>query len=481
MKRRALVAGLASAAALGGGLGAAGARPQGPRSDGPADVLVVGSGLAGLSAAVSAREAGAARVVVLEKDYLLGGHSAIANGYFAAVRLGGRSRAEYEQAVRAMIADMNQTGRGAGDQRLIETLVRGTGPALQWLSRHGVVWMDSTYEALGGLAPRCYVSSFERGGYDFVRALSRAARRLGVEIRFSSRATAIARSGPNLVVTVNGRTPAAARSVVLAAGGFGDNPRMRMKYDPRLTEDIRSTANPYGEEHDTAMGDGIALGESLGAALVDMDQILTIPYSGGRLTNYVGADIYLTREGRRFVREDAPMDAISEAVWKLPTHDFWVVTDSQSAKGASRNVKLIKGLVKTADSLEEAARGMGIDPSRFKAVMARYNESAKSGRDPEFGRTMFTQQIIRPPFYYGLEKPYVHFCNGGLLFSPEGKVLRADRSVVEGLFAAGEVTGGVHGRGRLGGCSLPDCAVFGHIAGRSAAARARRLKAGRRA
>jgi flavocytochrome c len=467
MKRRELMLGGLSA------LLCAGARDAAAAGAGEhCDVLVIGSGLAGLSAAVSASEAGAKSVVVLERERFVGGHSALANGYFAAERRSGRTDEEYRLAVQQMIEDMNQTGKGRGDPELVRTLAEESGDAVEWLSGMGVVWMERTYEALGGLRPRCYLSGFVRAGYDYVNAINRRARELGVAIRFSSSVQRVLRDsrGGFDVQYVKGDEPRSlhARSVVIASGGFGDNPQMRRRYDPRLGPEFTSTANPYGESHNTALGDGIWIGESLGAATVDMDQILTIPYSGGRLTNYVGADIYVNARGERFVNEASPMEEISKALWSLPERSFWVITDSQSAKGATRDVKLIKGIVKTADTIEEAAKGMGIKPAVLEATMKRYNEAASRGSDPDFGRTTFTQRIEKPPFYYGKERPFVHFCNGGLRINARGELLDAQGSVISGVFAAGEVTGGVHGHGRLGGASLPDCVVFGRRAGRSA-------------
>ena len=476
MKRRSLLSalGLAPLAARAAALPSAGT--------GPCDVAVVGSGLAGLSAAIAAREAGASRVVVFERERFVGGHSALANGYFAAEARDGRTEAQYREAVSLMVDDMNETGKRRGNPELVRVLAQESGAAVEWLTKMGVVWMRERVEALGGLRPRCYCASFARGGYDYVVTANRRARELGVEILFSSPVLAVARR-PDGAMEVTFERDGTHRSVtagavILASGGFGDNPAMRKLYDPRLSEHFTSTANPYGEAHDTALGDGIRIGLALGAATVDMEQILSIPYSGGRLTNYVGADVYVTCQGRRFVNEAAPMSEISRALWALPEKEFWVITDSQSAKGITRDAKLVKGIVRTADTIEEAARLMKIAPAVLKETMREYNEAARTGRDPLFGRTTFTQLIDKPPFYFGKERPFVHFCSGGLRINADAQVCSGSGDPVPGLFAAGEVTGGVHGHGRLGGASLTDCVVFGRRAGRSAALRAKSLASG---
>lgn len=473
MRRRRLLFGLPLLA-----LTPARASAPGFMSGTPLDVAVIGAGLAGLSAAVAASEAGAKRITVFEKEAVVGGHTAVSTGYFSAVvRKPGRPEAEYRRAVGSMAKDMMETGKGFGNPVLIRRLVEESGEAVRWLSEKGVVWLPDTYQALGGMSPRSYISSFVRGGYDFIYALSREAKRRGIEIRFSSPATGLGIEGSSGLFRVdysseNGADAVLAKSVILATGGYTDSVELRSQYDPRLTAAFTTTANPYGEGVASNTGDGLLLAQRLGADAVDLDQILTIPFSGGRLTNYVGADIYLNEQGHRFVNEAASMEDISEAVWSLPNQTFWVLTDAQSAKGASRNVKLINGIVKTAGTLYEAAREMGIDADVLEEEIRAYNQCARTKEDPLFHRTIFTQEIKKPPFYFGRERPFIHFCNGGIRFDAEARVLKKDGSAIPGLFAAGEVTGGVHGHGRLGGTSLPDCVVYGRIAGRNAARRA---------
>ncbi len=441
------------------------------------DVVVAGAGLAGLSAAVAAREAGARRVLVLEKEPVVGGHSVISTGYFAAVKEDPKNPKAYREAVDLMVQDMVATGKDEGDPALIRRVAEGSGPALSWLAGMGVSWISDPYQALGGVRPRCYLSSFVRGGYDYVYALRRRLSELKGEVRFSSRLANIEKAADgSFHLTVESRGDAFSvdtRTLILATGGFGDNVELRQKYDARLTEDITTSANPHGELSPTATGDGILLAERLGAATVGMNHILTIPFSGGRTTNYVGADIYFDLSGKRFVSEDAEMEEISRAVWNLPGHTFWVMTDAVSSKGSGRDMKLLKGIVRQANSLEEAARGMKIPVETLRKTLDRYNSFARSGIDEDFGRRAFTQEIKTPPFYYGEERPYVHFCNGGLKLDVQARVISEGGKPISGLFAAGEVTGGVHGAGRLGGGSLPDCTVFGRIAGANAARLAR--------
>lgn len=219
------------------------------------------------------------------------------------------------------------------------------------------------------------------------------------------------------------------------------------------------------------------MGAQLGAALVDMDCIMVIPFWGGRLTDYVGADIYVDAQGRRFVNEGSSWNEISTAIRKLPNEQCWVITDSQSIQGASRSSKIMNGIVSVANTVEEMAAGMGVDKNTLRQTLERYNSFARKGIDEDFGKNMFTQEINKPPYFYGKERLYVHYCCGGLRIDEHARVLSAQGIPIGGLYAAGETTGGVHGKDRLGGCSITDCFVFGREAGKSGARYALQAKA----
>lgn len=211
------------------------------------------------------------------------------------------------------------------------------------------------------------------------------------------------------------------------------------------------------------------MGEEIGAALINMDCIMVIPFWGGRLTDYVGADIYVDAQGRRFVNEGASWSEISAAIRRLPQEQCWVITDSQSVQGASRSTKIMKGIVKAANTVAEMAVGMQVRTSVLQETLDRYNRFVRAGKDEDFGKNMFTQEINQPPYFYGKERLYVHYCCGGLKIDSQARVLNTEGRPIPGLFAAGETTGGVHGKDRLGGCSLTDCFVFGRQAGKSGA------------
>ena len=466
MRRRDVVKGLAA-------LGLAAVAPARAVGTAAWDVIVVGSGVAGLAAAVSAAQNGARRVLVLEKAPTIGGHSILSTGYVTAVSPACETEAQRKAEVEGLVADMLRLGEGRNDPALVRQFAEASGEAIRWMESLGLVWAPQRVQSVAGLSPRSFTSSLVRAGYDYVVTLNKAAASLGVEIRLKARATELlTREGRVVGVRVDTEGAVeelAARAVILATGGFTGNLKMRKKYAPRLDETFTTTADPYRDKIDYATGDGMLMAERIGAQLVDMDCVQTLPFWGGRLTDYVGADIYLNDEGDRFVNEAASWKQISDAIWALPEHACWVVTDSQSRKGASRSAKLIRGIVRQAASVREMAAGLNLPEAKLQATLDRYNAFVKAGRDDDLGKTMFTQTISVPPYYYGREHLYVHYCCGGVRFNGKSEVLRADGRPIPGLYAAGEVTGGLHGVDRLGGCSIADCLVFGRNAGRQAA------------
>ena len=437
------------------------------------DVIVAGSGLAGLAAAASALENGARRVLVLEKGPVIGGHSAMSSGSFAVVSPRRQALQGIEDSVDQLVDDSRRVG-GQINERLIRTIGEKSEAAADWLEAMGVPFSDMVFQAAGGLHPRCISVSGGPAGRLYVEAVNRCARVLGMQLQFASRLTGLAKKESFWRVTVSHTVTGEkrtldAKSVVLATGGFTANVRLRMQFDPRLDADMRTTANPHGLYFDGATGYGIRIAQALGAATTDMDKFLLLAYAGGRLLEYAGAEVYLTMRGERFVNETASYGEIAEALFALPEKSMWVVTDSRSVKGASLGLKLANDYVRKSDSVEDMARGMGIPFSQLKQTLENYNRQAKKGQDPAFGKSVFLQSIEKPPFYWGMETLNVHNSLGGLVINSEGAVLKTDGTVIEGLFAAGETTGGIFGRDRLGGMALASALIMGREAGRFAA------------
>ena len=300
--------------------------------------------------------------------------------------------------------------------------------------------------------------------------MNHKARSLSVKVRLRTEAVnLLEKDGQVMGVRVKDRngklTDLEAKDVVIATGGFTANVAMRLKYDSRLDASLFTTANQTGRGFDGSTGDGILMAEKLGAQTVDMDAIQLIPLRGGRLLNYVGGDIYVDSEGKRFIDESKGVKAIAEGYLNLPDRVFWVITDSQSQKSLDLDAKLLAGSVHIADSVSEMAKKMHVSAKVLQETLDRYNRFVEQGEDKDFGKKIFTQKIEKPPFYFGGEQFDIHYSCGGLKINKTCQVIGKADKPIPNLYAVGEVTGGIHGRDRLGGDSLISCFVFGKIAG----------------
>ncbi len=269
------------------------------------------------------------------------------------------------------------------------------------------------------------------------------------------------------------------KGVVLATGGFGANIDMRTKYNPKMDEKILST-NSVG-----STGDGITMAENIGAQLVDMEYIQTYPtcdtQSGALLyvgdVRMEGRSILVNKEGKRFVEELERRDVISNAVTEQTggvSYMFWdesamedsgvAVTHESEYNGLLARKQIVK-----ADTIEEAAKFFDIDADELKKTVDNYNQYAKDGEDLEFHKRGELVPFGEGPYYIMVSKPAVHHTMGGVKINTDAQVIDANGNEIKGLFAAGEVTGDIHGTNRLGSDAIADITVFGRIAGQNVA------------
>ena len=263
-------------------------------------------------------------------------------------------------------------------------------------------------------------------------------------------------------------------AVILATGGFGYNVEMRMHYDQSLTGDLLCSNAPG------TLGEGIVMAEAVGASLINMEYIELYPmadiYDGGlhnSIPNAINHGILVNTQGDRFIREDAGRDELAEAI-RSQEHGFVysIADDDFSTLQEDRDFLeglVLMGQVVKADSLDELARLLDLDPVLLNTAIADYNRSVEAQNDPRFHRKTLINKIDHPPFYATAKTVTVHHTLGGVEINERTQVLNSQKQPIPHLFAAGEVTGGIHGANRLGGNSFPDCIVFGRIAGTEAA------------
>lgn len=486
-----------------------------------ADVVVVGAGGAGMTAAITAAAEGKT-VVILESQSMVGGNSVRATGGMnagktvyqdenefgesAGVEKTLKTAAEkyadnetitalaktvseqwaayqanptgYFDSVELMELDTMIGGKGINDPELVETLCANSADAIDWLDEHGIT-LHNVSSFGGASVKRIHRPVNAEGktvsvGSYMIPLLQENCEKAGVKMMLDTTATEILTDANGAAVGVkatgaSGETVTVnAKAVVLASGGFGANLDMVVKYKPELKGFM--TTNAPGIQ-----GQGIEMAQAIGAATVDMDQIQIHPTveanTAALITEGLRGDgaILINEEGQRFIDEVGTRDVVSAAEIAQTGSYSWLVVD-QAMVDASSVIQgyIKKGYTVTGATYEELGKAMGVDAAAFAETMEKWNGYVEAKNDPDFGRTSFANPLNTAPYYAVKVTAGVHHTMGGLKINANTEVLNEKGEVIPGLFAAGEVTGGVHGANRLGGNAVADFTVFGRIAGAAA-------------
>ncbi|MDR2679955.1 MAG: flavocytochrome c [Tannerella sp.] len=421
------------------------------------DIVIIGSGGAGLSAAIEAANKGA-KIIVVEKNPLAGGNTNLANGMSTAKPKEGMTE---EESIEAFFKRTMEGGHNLNNPELVRVLASKSIEASEWITglEANIRHFDNTQTTFGA---------------HLVDILKKNCDLSGVDFRLNTKATAILTEENKIkgieVETTNGKHyKIYAKAVIIASGGFGANENLIIKYNPAL--EGFSTTNQSG-----ATGDALQLVENLNVALVDMEQIQTHPtvVAGQKTTITEGirgmGAILINHEGKRFVNEIATRDVVSKAILENKSKTAFLIFDSaivQKAKLAAQYIS--EDYVVEAASVELLAEKTGINVSETKNTIEKYNLSAKKRIDNEFGRQGRMVPLESSPYYAVEVTPAIHYTMGGLKINKNAEVIDNEGEIISGLYAAGEVTGGIHGANRLGGNSITNIIVFGRIAGQKAA------------
>jgi fumarate reductase flavoprotein subunit len=457
-------------------------------------VVVVGAGVAGLAAALEAARAGCS-VLLVDSQAQLGGSSALSGGIIMAAGTSVQRRAGIEDSADDLFHDyllFNQYGVAPA---LVRRLADESGPAVEWLISLGVEFHDELVFAAEERYPRSHVP--RRGGRGIVRALAGALEgEPAVDIALGRRINRILTRDGRVVGAAVDDDAVTAGAVVIASGGFGANPALWNEHLPSLAG-AGGAAWYIGAAG--AQGDAFSFAAQAGADVVGHDRALVIPTPGFSTTIEVyfpGWLVMIDRGGARRVDESAsyavmqvahrrwgPLFAIFDETAKKeaqpgrpPAYKQMIPGVDPAAMPSNWTEPVIDeqvaaGRVRRATTLDDLARLLSVDAAGLRASVARYNDAVRNGADEEFGKdARFLREIAAPPFY-GAELRLGILCltSKGLRIDAEARVLDRSGSPVEGLFAAGECTGGVLGDVYVGsGNSYANCVVFGRVAGRSA-------------
>ncbi len=448
-----------------------------------ADVIVIGAGGAGLTAAITAADNGAS-VIVLEKMPIQGGNTLISGGEYAAPGNWIQTEEGIEDNAEQFYNDILKGGDNENDPSLVRVLAENALAEANWLKDYIGMEFEDHMLFFGGHSVERSLVPKNATGYEMISKLTAKLDEKNVPLHKNTAATELIQNQEGKVTGVKAQygnqtvTYNANKAVILATGGFGANLDMRVKYNETMNENILST-NTVGSK-----GDGIELAERIGAQLTDMGYIQTYPtcdaQSGALLyvgdVRMEGRSILVNKEGRRFVEELERRDVISNAVIEQTggvSYMFWdesAMSDSGLAithEAEYNGLILRKQLIK-ADTIEEAAAFFDIDAAELKKTVENYNQYAKDGKDLEFNKRGELVPFGEGPYYIMVSKPAVHHTMGGVKINTEAQVVDIDGNVIDGLFAAGEVTGDIHGTNRLGSDAIADITVFGRIAGQNA-------------
>lgn len=443
------------------------------------DVVVVGGGGAGLSAAIAAREKGA-EVVLVEKMLMLGGNTNYATAGINAANTKLQKKLGIEDNAELFYKDTMKGGKNVNNPELVKKLTADSANIIDWLTERGADLSEVVFTG-GQSAKRTHrPTGGQAVGPVIVDALAETAEKDGIDVRTESEVTKLIKTGDKVTgveVKHKGETyNITAKAVVMATGGFGANAKMVAEYKPSL-EGFGSTNSP------AITGDGIKMVKAVGGDLVDMTEIQTHPTVVHKKTAMIteavrgeGA-ILVNREGKRFVSELETRDVVSKAELEQTGKSAFLVFDQEvREKLGAINGYVRKGFTVEGATVEELAGKIGVDPKGLVETMAKYNGYVKAGEDKDFGKTALPRELVKAPFYAIEVSPAVHHTMGGVRINTNAEVLTADGKVIPGLFAAGEITGGVHGANRIGGNAVTDITVYGKTAGENAADFAKKTK-----
>lgn len=461
--------------------GAVASAKQQEESDQTYDVVVIGGGGAGFSAALEVAKAGK-KVVILEKMPTVGGNTLISGGEMNAPNNWVQQKLGItDDTPELYYQDTMKGGDNKGQPEIVKILSEQALGSAEWLRDEvKVEFLPDHLFQFGGHSRKRALIPVGHTGAEMITKFKTKAEELGVTIKTNMKAEKLLTDESGKVVGVEANTNGqkvtfhANNGVVMAAGGFGSNVEMRKKYNPVLDESYMSTDTPG------TTGDGIIMAQEINAAITNMENIQTYPICNPKTgvislvadSRFDGA-ILINQGGKRFVEELERRDVISKAILAQEgryAYQFW----NQEIADIGKTIEVHKdeyeqlikdGLLYKADTIEDAANFFKVDVKTLKETVSKVNEYANTGKDLDFKHRGGLKSLEKGPYYIQKAVPSVHHTMGGLVINTKTQVLNTEGKVIPGLYAAGEVTGVVHGTNRLGGNAISDIVTFGRIAG----------------
>lgn len=436
------------------------------------DVVIIGAGGAGMTAAINTAQAGK-DVILLEKMPYAGGNTTKATGGMNAAETHYQAEQGIDDSVEQFVEDTMEGGHNINDKDLVTTLAENSAEAIDWLDSIGAPLPKVSFSG-GATNARIHAPEDGSGvGAYLVTSLLKKMDELDINVMYDTKATSlISKDGTVTGVKAESKDTEYtinAKAVILATGGFGNNEDMIVQYRKDLKGTVTTSAPGI-------TGDGIVMAEDVGADLVDIEQIQLHPTVEQKtsmlITESVRGDgaILVNQDGKRFTDELLTRDVVSAAELEQPGSYAYIIFDQRLRDGLKAIEKYVStGITVQGDTIEELAEKIDVDPATLAETLKNWNKYVADQNDPDFGRTTgMDQDLSQAPFYAIKIAPGIHHTMGGVHIDTDARVIDKDGNPIPGLFAAGEVVGGVHGGNRLGGNAVADIVVFGKIASESA-------------
>ncbi len=452
-----------------------------------ADVVVIGAGGAGLAAAVQAHQSGAS-VIIVEKMPKVGGNTILSGGALNAVDDRSETAIKQNDSVQWHYTQTYEGGDRQAIPELVHIMVSRAWDGVQWLKDMGMEFHEEPYTVTGGLWPRAHRPVDPVGTGFFKTYTKYIDNNANIDLFLNTTAQDLVLNDQGRVVGVkcigetgNQITVTAKNGLVVATGGFARNVELRQAYNTQwsnLDDSIPSTNHPG------ATGDAVKMFMKIGADMIQMGNIQLHPMGDpqtGSLSGNLGLSVdnrvFINQDGKRFINEGGRRDELTRAVFAQPGSYYWNVMDSDfyptgdevNGFNESANSLFAAGRIVKADTLQDLANMTGVPYDSLKATLDDFNQHCEKKEADAYGRTIYGTPVDTAPFYATKRVPTVHHTMGGVHINTQAQVLSEGGQVIPGLYAAGEVTGGIHGSNRLGGNALIDILVFGRIAGENAA------------